>query len=140
MSLLQDGRYPVEPPTGYVDPGSARGVSTVANFEKASIIFCELTKRINRCGLDQHLVYDYYLKEKNYDSDMEKLLEISDRYDIPVEEIQKRINRVISYVASGTTPMWIDKPAKGDYPGRKSKSYRDFIRRPAKSRIPVEVG
>ncbi len=139
MSLLQDGRYPVEPPTGYVDPGYKNN-SASTPFAQASVIFSELTRRINRCGLDQVLVYDYYLKEKNYDSDSEKLLDISDRYDMPVEEVQKRINRVISYVASGTTPMWIDKPAKGDYQGRKGKTYREFIRRSAKSRILAEVG
>ena len=96
---LREGRWPDPIPSGYVDPGGKHHLNKRAPFENPCLAIAELEIRVKRCGLDGFLV-----EERLNGKDEEQIAR--ERY-MPLEVVERRINKVLCYCASGNAARWV---------------------------------
>ncbi|KKN38872.1 hypothetical protein LCGC14_0749270 [marine sediment metagenome] len=97
---LSGGEWPESSPSGYVDqPGLRSQGSSRANFENACLVAAEVEIRAKRCGLDGFLPAEKYRKGLSEE-------QIAKERHLTVDDVYRRINRVLGYSASGKAPRW----------------------------------
>ena len=120
---MREGAYPAEPASGYAD-GKRKG-NTRAHYAAACEVAAELNHRLARCGLDRYLVEDCVCRGL-LPSDLSRKL------GLPEWEINRRIRSVISYIASGPCPRWLDCIDCPDYGKCRNRAHppRKFEKQP----------
>lgn len=95
IRLLKSGVWPASRPSGYNDLKVyvQRGILR-APFETPVLVAAEVEIRARKCGLDGYLVEDKYLMGFSED-------QIARLRHMRVEDIARRINKVLWYSASG---------------------------------------
>jgi hypothetical protein len=96
---LSEGIWPPNPGGSAYIGGNKKGISCEGNFVKPTIIAAELSRRIKRCGMDGFLV-----EEVINGKDEER---IARERHLDINYIQRRINKVLWYCASGSKPGWL---------------------------------
>ena len=119
LPMLQDGKYPSAPESGYSDSEIQRtSVSRHGPFETAAMIFSEISRRVDVCFPDYCLVYERYLQGMSEDR-IARLHRVRGGQ----EEVESRINRCLNYVASGQIPRWVTTEK------RRGKTYSEFCQK-----------
>ncbi len=101
LNTFRDGKYPQDPAiTGFENAGWKASRNTKAAFITPAEIVAELDRRLLRCGLDWYLVNEHYEQGST-------LEDIAKLHHMDYEDVWNRIQRAITYVASGPVPRWV---------------------------------
>lgn len=119
---LQSGIWPASRPSGYTDVHAhvQRGILH-APFETACLVAAEVEMRAKKCGLEGYLVEDRYIRGLSE-------RDIARERGLRVNDVYRRINKVLWYCASGKTPRWLDtmkRPGLSYEEWKRQKSYRN---------------
>jgi predicted ABC-type ATPase len=95
-----------------------------ATFEDPVMTAEEVMRRVRRCELEGFLVEEKYIKLKSEE-------EIARERYLSIEEITRKINKVIWYCASGPVPRWIttrNRPGQEYEQWRRGSKYQRIFR------------
>jgi hypothetical protein len=96
---LKEGMWPDPESSGYTEIPGGKRANHRGPFENPCLAIAELEIRIKRCGMDGFLV-----EEVINGKDEER---IARERHLDIDYIQRRINKVLWYCASGSKPGWL---------------------------------
>ena len=93
LPLLQEGFWPPSyKVTGYSGSNKGRQIKTEAKFTKPCIVHADITRRIEKAGLDGLLLEYLYTNPENYN---ENVQHVANALRVPTDEIFQRMRNTL---------------------------------------------